>query len=222
MEAINCSEEELLEICAKLKRQAERLERSGLPQGINLDDLESVGQEAVVKALKSFRPAENHAGIPIQAYVLKASLRAMYNLIRKERRRNCKRKPLILTSENGDETIPFPDRKVLSPIEIAEAKEKLKFPSAGLLTLTEIKASLPSAIETAKAVENLRQAIFGSVSVQDVEQIMRSMLSRAKEGNVPAARLILEQINGKATPVTITHIVASDVNLAEVHKEMKS
>ena len=48
----------------------------------------------------------------------------------------------------------------------------------------------------AKRVAQLRSAMLEAVSEDDLRQVITSMLSRAKAGDVPAAKVLLERVMG--------------------------
>lgn len=218
------TEEELLEICNKIQRQSERLANSGTPIGINADDLFSAGQEAVVKALKKFEPDGKHKEIPLIPYALKSSKRAMFALLKSERAKKAKQRSLVVVNDDGEESMPYDDKKAHDPSEIVGAREGFRAavkreestalqPVPGnpkILTLSEVRAALPSAVETAKAVDRLRAAVFGSIKVEDIQEIMGVVVQKAKAGDLKATRLLLDQVNGKSAPVTVKHIVSTD------------
>jgi hypothetical protein len=213
-----CTEEQVLEICEKVRRRSERMALRKLPIGLNAEDLFDVGQEAVVKALRIFEPNGQHKDVPVVAYALKASMRAMFRLLKDERRKQIKRRSLVVYNPEGDEIQIHSDKNALDPASIVAARESLSTNGTTIssvhknrvVTLTEIRSNLPSAVETAKAVERLRTAIFGSINVEDVKEIMARMVRKAKTGDVGATRLILDQITGKAVPVSVKHTVTTD------------
>jgi hypothetical protein len=205
------TEEELREICKRTERQAKRLASKGLPVGINEDDLFSAGQEAVVKALKSYDP---DSGIPIFGYTAKASIRAMMKVLNKERKKESRQKPLICVNNEGEEYFITHDKKADDPAELVGAKEAFSG-KKNAYTLTEVRASMPSALETAQKVEKLRNAIYGSISETDVQKVVSTVLASAKSGNIPAARLVLDMIVNGSKSVNIKHTVVQNPPLLD-------
>src|SRR5467141_846016 len=69
----------------------------------------------------------------------------------------------------------------------------------------------------ARKVAALRQALIASVTEQDIQDVAVRLLALAKEGNVPAAKLLLAYTLGKPEPVPQPDRL--DVDEWEVHKE---
>lgn len=51
----------------------------------------------------------------------------------------------------------------------------------------------------AKRVNDLRVALLNAVTPDDLDEVIRALVNQAKDGDVPAARELLDRIFGKAT-----------------------
>lgn len=68
----------------------------------------------------------------------------------------------------------------------------------------------------AKQAHQLRAALFAAVTKEDLRDVVRALLGRAKDGDVPAAREVLDRCLGKAEAVDlIERIEALEVLLEE-------
>jgi hypothetical protein len=54
-----------------------------------------------------------------------------------------------------------------------------------------------------RRVNELRGALFDAVGPEDLREIVRSLVEQAKEGNIPAAREVLDRTLGKADVVDL-------------------
>jgi hypothetical protein len=56
-------------------------------------------------------------------------------------------------------------------------------------------------------VQRLRLAMFGGISEQDVVDVMRGLVESARNGNVAAARLLLDNIAGGGSGCSVQQAV---------------
>jgi hypothetical protein len=66
---------------------------------------------------------------------------------------------------------------------------------------------LNHSVEVGQMVERLRLAMFGGISEQEVADVMRGLVDRARGGNVAAARLLLDHIAGGRSGCTVQQAV---------------
>lgn len=184
--------------------------------GITEDDLFSEGQEAAIKAMETHEELDSKADI--YAYTASATKRAMIKLVNKQRDRKKREESLVKKGRDGEEFISYHDSKAEDPAEAVAAKEVFSLvptksikskPKGQVITLTEVRAALPTAYQTALAAEELMSAAIGSVSKDDVESIMKKMVKKAKGGHVTAARFVFQQIRGGQS-IRICDTIAED------------
>lgn len=205
----------LLKVLERTRRQAERLANNGaLKLGITDDDLFSEGQLAALKAMETHE--ELGCKSDILTYTATATKRAMIKVIVRERERKAKQKPLVQKGRDGEEFTPYHDNKADDPAEVARVKEMFSLVPTNevkqkgqVVTLTQVRAGLPTAYQTALAAEELMAAAVGSVSKDDVEGIMKKMVKKAKGGHVTAARFVFQQIRGGQS-IRICDTIAED------------
>lgn len=177
--------------------QASRFPR--LPAGITRDDLESAGQEALVHAATAYDP-QGEAGWRTYARVcVKQAMRAVVRHARTRRQ-----VPLTIRTPDGDE-LPRADPKAADPAQVAEARE-LVAPRRRRDPFADLPA--PQAV-AAQAVA-LRDAMYAAVSAEDVGDIMRAVVRKAKGGDLKATRLLLDTVlpGGRQGGTTIQQVVA--------------
>lgn len=207
----------LLKVLERTRRQAERLVNDGVRKlGITEDDLFSEGQLAAIKAMETHE--ELGCKSDIFSYTATATKRAMIKVIVRERERKVKQKSLVQKGRDGEEFTPYHDSKADDPAETVKAKEMFSLvptngtkskPKGQVVTLTQVRAGLPTAYQTALAAEELMSAAVGSVSKDDVESIMKTMVKKARGGHVTAARFVFQQIRGGQS-IRICDTIAED------------
>lgn len=165
-----------------------------LPPGLNVDDLESAGNEAVLEAATRFDPA---GGSAWKNYAWRGIKMAMRNVVARKRHM-ATLQPVI----DGKELAPPIDRKASDPSEIAEARELVRRPRRQL-SVRRIQSNLPSPCEVADQVTRLRSAMFGAVSEADVTEVMEAVLRKAKAGDMRAATMITDLLAPARSGVTV-------------------
>ena len=161
--------------------QARRFRR--LPPGINIEDLESAGGEALIEAANCYDPTMGPWLIRAQSYVRNR----MRDTIRAARRHM----HLQLQPEIDGEALPPPaDTKASDPSELASVREAVF--GRNSCRVDRLKAAMPTPAEVAGQVARLRCAMFQAVSEADIAETMQAMVAKAKGGDVRAARLLTE------------------------------
>jgi DNA-directed RNA polymerase specialized sigma24 family protein len=198
------SDEEVQSACAVMERQARRLAARGLPAGITEEDLCSAGGVALARAARDFDP---DFGFPFAHFAARCVRCAMLEEIRQQARRNRKQRPLQGEDNNGC-PVPRIDVKASDPAQEAEARKLLRpMKKRSTVVLTQVRASSPAAAEVGQMVQRLRMALFGGISEQDVADVLRGLVERARGGNVAAARLLLEHIAGGRSGCSVQQAV---------------
>lgn len=189
--------------------QASRFPR--LPAGVSRDDLKSAGNEALIHAATTFDPddARNAAGGGWRTYARHAVKTAMKGVIRQARTR--RQVPLVIHTADGDE-LPRADPKATDPAQVAEARELVAAPAAVVRRRGRVSpfAGLPDPQQVATQAVALRDAMYAAVSADDVGDIMRAVVRKAKGGDLKATRLLLDTVlpGGKGSGTTIQQVVA--------------
>lgn len=199
------TDEEVQRAYQVLEHQARKLAGRGLPAGISEEDLQSAGGLALARAVQQFDP---QLGFPFAHYAARCVRGAMLEEVRKQARRNKRQQPLEAEDDEGRRTVLLPDGRAADPSEVAEVRE-LVAPrkKRSTVVLTQVRAGSPADAEVAQMVARLRLAMFGGVSEQDVAAVMKGLVERARQGNVPAARLLLDYIAGGRTGCTMQQAV---------------
>lgn len=167
-----------------------------LPPGINVEDLESAGHEALVEAAARFDPA---CGVPWKNFAYKGLKLVMQNAVRDQRRRAAAAlQPVV----DGEELPPPRDPRAADPGEAAAARELVRRPRRSL-SARSLGEALPDPAAVADQVTRLRAAMFGAVSEADVADVMQSVVAKAKGGNMGAAKLLVDLLGPGRSGVTV-------------------
>lgn len=167
-----------------------------LPPGINVEDLESAGNEALVEAAARYDPA---GGVPWKNFAYAGLKRAMQNAVRSQRRHPT---AALQPVHEGEELPPPRDPKAADPGDTAAARELVRRPRQRL-SARSLGAVLPGPAAVADQVTRLRAAMFGAVSEADVADVMQSVVAKAKGGNMGAAKLLVDLLGPGRSGVTV-------------------
>jgi RNA polymerase sigma factor (sigma-70 family) len=169
-----------------------------LPPGINRDDLVSVGNEAVVEALQFYDPA---CGVSFKT-CCKTTIRSrMIDAIRAAQRHSRKRVGLEETRPDGERSALPADPKAEDPAVVAQAREKARRVKTRT-TVTDLATSLPAPEDVAQRVLDLRAAMFAAVKPEDIREVMSAVVAQAQNGNLRAAKLLIDLL-GPSSGVTV-------------------
>ncbi len=169
-----------------------------LPAGMDVEDLESVGNEAIVEEIAHYDPS---CGLGFKACARTRIRSRMVDAIRTAKRRAKGRVPLQSERADGT-TTPLPaDCRSCEPGEIAAARETL---TRRKVTPGRVEKSLPSPQVVAAKVVELRHAMFDGVSAEDVREVMASLVAKAKD-DLKATRLLLELLAPRMSGVAVQH-----------------
>lgn len=167
-----------------------------LPPGINAEDLESAGNEALLEAAARYDPA---CGVPWKNFAYTGLKRAMQNAVRAQRRHPT---AALQPVHDGEELPPPRDPRAADPGEAAAARELVRRPRQRL-SARSLGEVLPSPAAVADQVTRLRAAMFGAVSEADVADVMQSVVAKAKGGNMGAAKLLVDLLGPGRSGVTV-------------------
>lgn len=191
---MNATRNELAAAAADLIPLAARKLRP--PPGLNVEDLESAGNEALVEAATRFDPT---AGVPWKNYAYHRIKLAMRKVISSHRRRpTAALQPVI----DGDEMPPPIDVRSSDPAELASVREAIRG-RQGHPSTRKLQGLLPSPGEVAERVTALRSAMFGAISEQDVADVMGTVVRQAKAGDLKAAKLLADLLAPGRSGVTV-------------------
>jgi DNA-directed RNA polymerase sigma subunit (sigma70/sigma32) len=165
-----------------------------MPPGVNIDDLESVGNEALNEASVRF---DQQAGIPWKNFAYSMIKNWMRNEISARRRHPT---ATLQPVHEGKELPPPVDTKASDPCELAQVRELVTRPKT---RLRQVEQYLPSPSQVADQVTRLRAAMFGAVSEDDVAEVMGAVLKKAKAGDMRAATLVTDLLAPARSGVTV-------------------
>lgn len=166
-----------------------------LPRGIDRDDLESAGQEALIHAATTFDP---DAGTPWKSFARVCIRNAMRNVIATARSR--RHSPLDIELDDGS-LVPRADPRAGDPGEIAAAREMIAAPRAGRRHVTLSNDPDPAAVASRAAA--IREAMFAAISAEDAAAIIRQVADKARKGDLKAARLFFDLVSPARTGTTV-------------------
>jgi DNA-directed RNA polymerase sigma subunit (sigma70/sigma32) len=179
------------------------------PKGLNAEDLESAGNEALLDAAIRF---DESAGVPWKNFAYQRIKWAMQKAVRKHRQTVAS----SLQPEIDGETMSLPvDPKSSSPLAIAEARE-LVTRRQPKLSIRSMEQSLPDPAAVADQVTKLRAAMFGAISADDVADVMQSVVSKAKGGDLKASKLVMDLLAPGRSGSTVVHQQAVIVSQQDI------
>ncbi len=200
MVSTNATRDELAEEGLRLVRY-QACQYRDLPPGLNRDDLESAGNEAVVEALHMYDPA---CGVSFTTFAKTTIRSRMLDAIRARTRRT--KREVSLQRMNADgESVPLPaDPKAADPADTAAARERSRVRVR--TTVKDLVKSLPSPDDVARRVIDLRAAMFAAVKPEDVAEVMYAVVSKAQNGDLKAAQMLINLL-GPSSGVTVQTVV---------------
>lgn len=169
-----------------------------LPVGIDTDDLESAGNEALLEAATRYTP---EIGVPWKAYAYTKLKDAMRAVIKYARTR--KRADLCPVNDQGETMPPPADPRSGDPVAIAEARELVTAPKRRGLSVRQLEQVLPTPAAVADQVTKLRAAMFGAIDEQAVADMMRAVMEKAQAGDLKAAKLLMDLLAPGRSGVTV-------------------
>lgn len=161
-----------------------------LPPGLSADDVDSAAALAVTRAADQFDPAR---GVPWLAFASQKARWAIQEEIRGHAAQwaNGPKSDLVQYDDDGGEKLPA-DVRASDPAELAGVRETLARRGTRISRLGD---TLPSPDVVADKVTRLRAAMYAHISEDDVSEMMRAIMDKAKAGNNGAAKLIMEMLS---------------------------
>lgn len=167
-----------------------------LPPGINVEDLESAGNEALFEAATRYDPA---AGVPWKAFAYQRLKRAMQHAVRAQRTRAATAlQPVV----DGEEMPPPADPRTADPAELAATRELVRRPRQRL-SARQLESVLPSPAEVADRVIELRAAMFNAIDPAQLGELMATLQKRAVAGDLRATKLLIDLLAPARSGVTV-------------------
>jgi hypothetical protein len=82
------------------------------------------------------------------------------------------------------------------------------------LILSEVEESFAKQSDVMSMQNQLRQAIFGAITEQDVSQIIKKQVEKAKDGDDKALQFVMKYALGFGQPVTLQQVNVIDTATA--------
>lgn len=185
VKAIPIKDADLLELirfeAAKLKRR--------LPTGYDADDLESVGNEAALEALRRCDKTDPVRFRNTLRLKIRDRMKDFLDSLKVPGRANAR----LPADADGNE-LPVIDARAADPAGMALGGELVLQPGAGKM--------LPSPEKVAELATNLRAVMYGSIRAAHVSRAMRQLGRKAAGGDLAAIRELSRIIGpGQAGPV---------------------
>lgn len=155
-----------------------------LPPGVSVEDLESLGGEALLAAAAEYDGPDDAWRRWAKIYLRNR----MRGFVRQARQRANRRVPLEIETPEGD-FMPRVDPRVADPAELAAARESLTTRPA---TAGRLGRDLPSPAAVAQKVTELREAMFGALDAGKVATMMQALQDRAGKGDLKAIKLLVD------------------------------
>lgn len=185
-------------ITGSLKMVAWAARRYKLRKGITVEDLESVGHEALVKAADHWDPA---GGAAFKTFAIRGIRSAILGFLRKEDAKPTR--GLEIMTDDG-EYIPRADVKAKSPSALAgilDAPQRADSPF--VTTRGRLTKGMPPVDAVVAAAQVLREAMFSAIQVDDVQEMMSTLMKQAKAGDLRAIRTVIDVLAPHRTGKTI-------------------
>ncbi len=182
---------------------AEMVSSEWAKNGSSYDEVLSVAYEGLILAAHHFDPEKAHQGESGFGPYAVQQVRWFVNRSMKKEKKHSK--CLSLDSENN-EVYSQEDKSQSQPCDIIESRENFD----RRIKLSDVKVKAPK--ETGKWVASLRSACFNAITEQDITEMMKAVMVRAKKGNLGAVQLILDYMcGGRGGGVNQTVIVQQGV-----------
>lgn len=175
-----------------------------LPTGSNLDDLESVGNEAVCEALAR---GDRTNPIAFRKFIRITVRSRMKDFLKAARKRRVKEAGVPRDRESGV-TVETMDRSASDPADVAAAREQIR--------LSGVTVALPSPVAVAVKVELLRSALWSAVSPEDVAAVVSAQVKKAKGGSTRAAEFVTRLLTPSSVGKSSSPQQAVFVNVQDV------
>lgn len=181
-----------------------------LPRGMNIDDLQSAGGEAVTEALVKYDEA---SGVSFKTFCRTLVRSRMLDAIKAGRRYESKAGQLQVTSADGSTAALPADKKALDPAAVAERRDGAK--RRVTTRVQDIAKTMPGPDEVAQRVVELRSAMFSSISAGDVSAVMGAIVQRAKSGDLKAAGMLFDLLSPDTSGVQVQTVVVQSTEVGE-------
>lgn len=193
-----------------VKWQARRYRN--LPPGLNVDDLESAGNEAIVEALTLYDSSAGHGFKPFCVGRVRGRMK---DLIRAARRRARLGAPV-----GGEVEIEHADRRADDPAANAGAREMVALNRDSLVRVRQhlrdpLEEALPPPDAVAERAAKLRSVLFEAITPESVRATMEAVLAKAQAGDIRAAKVVIDLIVPKAAVTAQAAVVLAPERVGE-------
>ena len=173
--------------------------------GLDPDELESAGGEAIVEAEGTWDPAR----ATWLTHVKTVAGSRMTDALRAHSGRPGRRPAAARLPEDPEtgEPLPLADRRQADPAALAAAREPLAAPGRRVVSVSRLRGELPPPDVVADKVAALREAMFAAVTPADVGAVMAGVVEKARGGDLKAAKLLLDYLQPGRSGVTVQQAV---------------
>jgi hypothetical protein len=209
------------------KRQSDLIEgHAELPARVvrsivKYGDVEEAGSEAQMALVDAALAFEDQCEFGAFAFT-----RIRFRLLKWLGRRKCRSLDQVVAGEEDGVALGniVADTKAMRPDQVAENNERKSrlvstLKKNGSITLTECREMTPAPAKLGDYYQQMRAKICSSVSGDDVQEIMKSLVARAKKGDVGAAKLVLAQVAGPSAPHIKQTVEVKTVTLSDLEDD---
>ena len=194
------SEDQVRDALAVVRWQARAFRH--VPPGIDIDDLESVGGEALAKAAAEF---DAGSGLEFKTFARYAAKRAMENFIKSARTSHKRVGHFPADPETGVQMVPA-DRAAATPDRLAEGRELVPAKKQ-YITVSRVEATSPDSAEVAHRVTEYQNALHAALTPADVGDVVKMVVGKAKGGSLRAAKMVIDLAAPAKAGITVQQAV---------------
>jgi hypothetical protein len=167
---------------------ARRRQFGKLPPGMDADDLESAGGEALLECVVAFDPERDEC-------LTKYARTWLTNVFRRLVSERWKKSRRERTADADPETGALPDYADPARGDEADRASARQDP---LITLAQKPLrpvdTLPTPAAVADRVRELRSAMYGSIRPDDVAAMMQNVIAAGRNGDLKAAKMVFDLV----------------------------
>ncbi len=82
------------------------------------------------------------------------------------------------------------------------------------MTLSQVEQNMQRTADTLAMQSTLRQAIFNSITEDDIAELVKRQVDKAKSGDEKSLQFVMKYVLGYGQPITLQQINVTDVETA--------